>query len=103
MRRFQVYEAAASYQNEVPVATYVLFSGTIRNPMTELREGVNDYRIVPIIMRDDDADQVIVELRRKVELGERLSRKELVPLALCMLMDGKMPQKERAKAAFKVW
>lgn len=36
LKRFRVYEAMASYQHKVAVTTYVLYSGTIRNPITEL-------------------------------------------------------------------
>lgn len=59
LRRYRSYEALTSYQNKVAVTTYVLFSGKIRNPMTKLREGENVYRIIPIIMQDKNADQVI--------------------------------------------
>ena len=34
LRRFRSYEAVTSYQNDVPVTTYVLYSGKIKNPMT---------------------------------------------------------------------
>lgn len=102
LRRYRSYEALISYQYKVPVTTYVLFSGGIRNPMTELREGVNTYRIVPIIMRDKNADQVISDLQQKVESCESLTREDLIPLSLCLLMGGAMPQKERVKSAFDI-
>ncbi len=102
LRRFRSYEAVASYQYGVEITTYVLFSGRILNPMTELREGVNTYKIIPIIMRDKNADQVIAELRKKADTGELLTRKDLIPLALCMLMGGNTSQKERVSAAFQI-
>lgn len=102
LRRYRSYEALTSYQNNVPVTTYVLFSGRIRNPMTELREGENTYRIVPIIMRDRNADQLIADIQHKIEEGELLTRKDLVPLALCLLMGGTMPLKDRVRAAFDI-
>lgn len=43
--------------------------GRIHKPVTELREGVSIYRIVPIIMRDKNADRVISGLRQKVDKG----------------------------------
>ena len=102
LRRYRSYEALTSYQNNVPVTTYVLFSGRIRNPMTELREGENTYRIVPIIMRDRNADQLIADIQHKIEEGELLTRKDLVPLALCLLMGGTMSLKDRVRAAFDI-
>ena len=95
LRRFHAYEALAEYQYNVPVTTYVLFSGTIRHPMTELAQGEYTYRIVPIIMKNKNADKVIGELQEKLAQGECLTRKDLVPLTLCLLMDGTMPLKER--------
>lgn len=41
LKRFRVYEALTSYQHNVTVETYVLFSGNIKNPMTEFTEGQN--------------------------------------------------------------
>ena len=76
--------------------------GRIRNPMTELREGVSIYRIVPIIMRDKNADRVISDLRQKVDKGDPLTREDLLPLSLCLLMDGAMSQKDRVKSAFDI-
>ena len=102
LRRFRSCEAVASYQYGVEVTTYVLFSGKIRKPMTELKEGVNTYRIIPIIMRDKNADEVIAELQEKVDRGEPVTRKDMIPLVLCLLMDGKTSQKERVSSAFRI-
>ena len=38
------------------VITYVVFTGNVKNPMVELREGINVFRIVPITLRNEDAD-----------------------------------------------
>lgn len=51
LRRFRTYEAATSYQQNVDIYTYVLFSGQIENPITELKTGFNTYRVQPIIMK----------------------------------------------------
>ena len=45
---FRAYEALTSYQYNVVVETYVLFSGNIKKPMTEFSEGINTYCIHPI-------------------------------------------------------
>lgn len=102
LKRFRSYEAVTSYQNNVEVTTYVLFSGKIKNPMTELKEGVNTYRIIPIIMRNKNADRIIRKLQRKQKSGRRITKKDLVPLMLCPLMGGEMPQKERIQTAFQL-
>jgi hypothetical protein len=102
LRRFRAYEMLASYQHKVEITTYVLFSGNIGKPMTELTEGINTYRVVPIIMKERNADELIAELQRKVNAGETITKDNLVPLILCPLMSGKMTQKDRISAAYRI-
>ena len=73
LKRFRVYEAQLSLRHNKAVTTYVLFSGVIKNPMTEYTEGVNTYRIVPIIMQNKNADIVIAELKQKVNTGVEIA------------------------------
>ena len=102
LKRFRVYEALYSYQHKVPVTTYVLFSGKIQKPMAEFTEGVNTYRVVPITMQSRNADQVIRELQEKQECGGELTKEDLVPLTLCLLMGGDMSQKDRVEEAYRI-
>ena len=102
LKRFRMYESQMSYQHNKPVSTYVLFSGSIQNPMTELTEGINTYRIYPIIMKGKNADKVIEELQRKVEVGENVTKADLLPLVLSPLMGGEMSQKERVAIAYDI-
>lgn len=102
LRRFRDYEATTSHYYKVPVTTYVLFSGNIRNPVTELHEGVNTYRIVPIIMRDKNADQLLKELEHKKKNGLPVTRQDLVQLILMPLMSGDSSQKDRILTAFSI-
>lgn len=102
LRRFRSYEAVMSQHYKVPITTYVLYSGNIRKPMTELQEGENTYRVVPIIMRDKNADELIGKLMKKAEAGEDFTRSDLVPLSLCLLMGGRMPLADRVKDAFEI-
>ncbi len=46
--------------------------------------------------------RVISGLRQKVDRGESLTREDLLPLSLCLLMDGAMSQKDRVKSAFDI-
>lgn len=102
LKRFRTYESQLSYKYKKAVTTYVLFSGNIKNPMTEFTEGVNTYRVVPIIMQDKNADKVIAELKRKQEAGEEITKADLLPLVLSPLMSGEMSQKERVLAAYDI-
>lgn len=102
LKRFRAYEATKSYKYQVEVTTYVIYSGKIKNPVTEFTEGINTYKVVPIIMRDYNADEILAELRRKKDEGEEITKSDLVPLGLCPLMSGESSQKERIREAFRI-
>lgn len=80
----------------------MLFSGNIKNPVTKLTEGVNTYRVIPIIMKNKNADRIIRNLQKKQKQGKKITKKDLAPLMLCPLMGGQMPQKERIQTAFEL-
>ena len=101
LKRFRVYEAVTSYQYKVNITTYVLFSGKIRNPMTEFTEGLNTYRIKPIILTKFNVDELMKKLQEKIDVGEKLTKEDLVPLTLCPLMGGNLSQKDRIKKALE--
>lgn len=102
LKRFRTYEAVTSYQYKVQVETYVLFSGNIKNPMTKFTEGINTYRIHPIIMKHKNADELLAGLEAKLKNREPVTKEELVPLVLCPLMSGKTSQKERINKAYHI-
>lgn len=102
LKRFRSYEALASYQHKVSVTTYVLFSGNIRNPMTEFTEGANTYRIIPIIFKNRNADTYIKKLKTKIQCRKSITKAELIWLTLCPLMGGEMSQKDRIKSAYEI-
>ena len=102
LKRFRAYESLTSYQHKVPVTTYVLFSGNIRNPMTSFTEGVNTYQIIPIIMRSKNADDLFAQLQTRIQNQQPITKKDLIPLTLCLLMDGKMPLKHRVQTAYQL-
>ena len=102
LKRFRTYEALTSYQYGVAITTYVLFSGNIKNPVTEYSEGINTYRVHPIILQGRNADQLLGTLEAKIQTGEEIAREELVELAMCSLMGGESSQKERFHRSFAV-
>ncbi len=102
LKRFRTYEALTSYQYGVAITTYVLFSGNIKTPVTEYSEGINTYRIHPIILQGRNADQLLERLEAKIQTGEEIKREELVEPAMCSLMGGESSQKERFHRSFAV-
>lgn len=81
LKRFRSYESVASYTYGVEITTYVLFSGKIRHPVTEFSEGVNTYRIIPVIMTNIDADQLLQTLKDKADQGNPITKEasEITP------------------------
>ena len=102
LKRFRAYEAVLSFQHKVSVTTYVLFSGKIQNPMSSFTEGVNTYRVVPIVMKEKNADEVLKALHEKVKKKELLTKEDRSSLILLALMDGTISQKERFLQAFSI-
>ena len=102
LKRFRMYEATASYHNDVDVTTYVLYSGKIKHPVTVIKSGVNIYQIIPIIMQNDNADEVISNLQKKLNSNEKIEKADLIPLILTPLMSGTMSQNDRIGAAFDI-
>lgn len=102
LKRFRMYEAAASYYNDVDVTTYVLYSGKIKHPVTAIKTGTNTYRVIPIIMQNHNADRVINNLQEKQRKHEKIEKGDLIPLILTPLMSGATPLVERIEAAFTI-
>ena len=102
LKRFRNYEATTSYHHDVSVTTYVLYSGKIKNPVTEFTEGINTYRIWPIIMRKDNADELLKDLETRVENKEEITKADVVPLVLCLLMGGKSTLKDRVMRSLRI-
>ena len=102
LKRFRAYEALTSYQYKVIVETYVLFSGTIKNPMTEFTEGNNTYKITPIIMQDYNADKLLTKIEQKQKEGGVITKEDFISLVLCPLMGGHSSQKERINKAYHI-
>lgn len=96
LRRFRAYEAVCSYHYKVEVITSVVCSSSVRQLRSELRNGINTYRIQIIRLKDRDAGKVIGEKKLRKE-QEALSRQDLVELLLTPLMDGSMTQSERIR------
>ena len=102
LKRFRTYEALTSYQHKVDVRTYVLYSGNIEKPQTKLTTGFNTYHVKPIIMKGHRVEEVFDNINQKLENSVPLTKEDLIPLILCPLMSGDIPQKERIQKAFKI-
>lgn len=99
LRRFRSYEAVTAYIRCADITTYVICSSTVKEIRVELRTGHNTYRIIPIRLKDKNADELFTRLIEKQKNGTQLDRSDLVPLLLTTLMSGTMDQKDRILTA----
>ena len=99
--RFRVYEALLARKEKKKVITYVIFSGEIENAKTELDCGIYTYRVNPIYLTGQDADEIFRTVKVKLEAGERLSEEDFANLTLTPLMKSKMSRKDVIKKAIQ--
>lgn len=101
LRRFRVYDAHTEMTYKKPVVTYVLCSGKIKKIHSELKGGINSYRIIPLQMKQHNADVLFAKLKYKAQEGN-LNKEDLIPLLLTPLMSGKSSIKNRILVAKKI-
>ena len=102
MRRFRLYESIISYQFGMDVVTYVIYSGSVKHPVTTMKCGKNTYKVVPVMLSDRDGDKLLRKLEKKQEEGRKLSRKDLAKLSLLPLLGGELSQKDKIERAFRL-
>lgn len=97
MRRFRAYEAVYSNKTGKNVITYVIYSGGITETKTELDCGTHTYRVIPIYLKDKDADTVFRRLKEKQEKGESFAEEDFADISLTPLMSGSFSKKDAIK------
>ena len=101
LRRFRSYDAYTGMHYKKPVTTYVLCSGKVSRIRSELAEGMSVYRIIPLGLKQEDADTLIAALKAKAAVGT-LTREDLAPLLLTPLMSGNSSIKDRILEAREI-
>ncbi|MDD6491029.1 MAG: hypothetical protein PUG54_02190 [Firmicutes bacterium] len=101
LRRFRSYDAYTGMYYKKPVTTYVLCSGKVSRIRNKLAEGMSIYRIIPLGLKQEDADTLIAALKAKAAVGT-LTREDLAPLLLTPLMSGNSSIKDRILEAREI-
>lgn len=99
LRRFRVYESLLSYQYGTEVTTCVICTSQAKFLRSELKDGINLYRVQTVRLKNWDADEIIASLEEKQQ-SEILTREDLLKLILTPLMGGNMPQSDRIRRSF---
>lgn len=94
LRTFRRYEAVTSCAYDVPVTTYVVYTGKTRDPMSELTEGINTYRVKVVHLKNKNADKLFTELEKKKQT-DMLNKQDMISVILSPMMSGEMTVKER--------
>lgn len=97
LRRFRAYEAVYSNKTGKNVITYVIYSGGITKTKTELDCGTHIYRVIPIYLKDKNADGIFQRLKEKQEKGESFTEEDFADLSLTPLMSGGYSKKDAIK------
>ena len=87
LMRFRTYEALLNHQTKKEVITYVVYSGDIKNPISEYNCGINTYKVNAISMVNEDGDKVF---------------DEIIKLTFTPVMGGKMDKSEKILKAIKL-
>ena len=94
LRRFRSYDAYTGLIYKKPIITYVICSGSVKKIHSKLKDGINIYQIIPLQMKQENADILIKKLKVKAGKGKSV-KEDLVPLLLVPLMSGKSSIKDR--------
>ena len=100
--RFRAYESLLALQTIKEVVTYVIYSGEIKTPSSQLKTGISEYNIKAVSMRNVDGDIVISNLEEKITNNEDISREELIALTFTPIMGGKLSKVDKIIKSIRI-
>ena len=102
LMRFRTYEALLNHQTKKEVITYVVYSGDIKNPISEYNCGINTYKVNAISMVNEDGDKVFDEIIDKLSSGKDIDKQDIIKLTFTPVMGGKIDKSEKILKAIKL-
>ncbi|EKQ57621.1 MULTISPECIES: hypothetical protein [unclassified Clostridium] len=102
LRRFRTYEALLNFQTGKDVETYVVYSGDIKDPISEYTCGINSYQVKTISMADKDGDEIFNNIINKIKNKEELSNHDIISLTFTPIMGGKLSKSDKIINAIRV-
>lgn len=90
LRRFKYYNANLSMRYNKDVYTYVIYTGKIKNPLTQLKDNFSSYSIKAICMSKYFAEDVVNDLNEKLIKCKTLTDYDYLKLALTPLMANRL-------------
>lgn len=102
LMRFRTYESLLNHQTKKQVTTYVVYSGDIKNPISQYDCGINTYKVHAISMSNKDGDKVFVEIIDKLSKGKDIDKQDIIKLTFTPIMGGKMDKKDKILKAIRI-
>ncbi|MGL5575971.1 MAG: hypothetical protein ACRDCW_10560, partial [Sarcina sp.] len=90
LRRFRYYNSNLSMRYNKDVYTYVIYTGKIKSPITQLKDDFSSYSIKAICMSKYFAEDVVNELNEKLNECKTLTDYDYLKLALTPLMANRL-------------
>ncbi|ABR34425.1 MULTISPECIES: hypothetical protein [Clostridium] len=102
LRRFRTYESLLNFQTGKDVVTYVVYSGDIKDPISEYYSGINSYKVNAISMANKDGDAIFNDIINKINDKEELSKQDIISLTFTPIMGGKLSKSDKIINAIRV-
>ena len=102
LRRFKTYESLLELQTNKDVVTYVVYSGNIKDPISEYNCGINTYKVKNISMANINGDEVFERLKQKIRNKEEITKHDLIELTFTPIMGGTLTNDEKIVDAIKI-
>ncbi|MPM32440.1 hypothetical protein SDC9_79002 [bioreactor metagenome] len=102
LMRFRTYESLLNHQSKKQVTTYVVYSGDIKNSISEYDCGINTYKVHAISMSNEDGDKVFDEIIDKLSKGKDIDKHDIIKLTFTPIMGGKMDKKDKILKAIRI-
>lgn len=93
--RFNIYDVLLYQQTKKQVYTYVIYSGDIKEPLTEYQNGFSKYQVKAICLAHRDAEEVLRDIENKLIECKELSENEQLDLIFTPLMGGKLSKEDK--------
>lgn len=90
LRRFRYYNSNLSMRYNKDVYTYVIYTGKIKSPITQLKDDFSSYSIKAICMSKYFAEDIVNELNKKLNECKTLTDYDYLKLALTPLMANRL-------------
>ncbi len=96
LARFMYYDALLYHKDKKDITTVVVYSADIKKVKSQLDIGAIKYNILPIYMTHYNGDEVLENIRRKIQANQELTNQDIMKLTFAPIMGGIKNKVQRA-------